>query len=241
MPSSSDAPITESAPTLGSVLVVDDEPNVCRVLVDYLVDAGYSARAVHDGRTALEVLALDPPDLMVLDLMLPGVQGLDVLRQIRHQGSDVAVIVVSAKDREGDRLAGLDLGADDYVTKPASPREIVSRVRAVLRRTTQPAGRPVVCGSLSIDPIGRSVRHDGQPVDLAPKEFDLLYHLASNPGKAFSRAELLASVWGSSPEWQDPSTVTVHVRRLRRRIEADHDKPRHLKTVYGVGYRWEAD
>jgi DNA-binding response OmpR family regulator len=177
----------------------------------------------------------------VLDMMLPGVNGLDVLRRVRTT-SDVPVIMLTARSEESDRVAGLELGADDYVVKPFSPRELAARVNGVLRRTTgrqaTPPG-PIVFGELSIDPLSREVTLEGRAVEMTPKEFDVLAFLASSPRQVFSRAQLLESVWQSSPEWQDPATVTVHVRRIRNKIEVDPETPRWITTVWGVGYRFE--
>lgn len=169
--------------------------------------------------------------------MLPGRNGIDVLREIRR-GSDVPVILLTARADEADRVAGLELGADDYVVKPFSPRELVARVRSVLRRSA-PGDQSLTYGPLRIDPASHTVTLDEAPVDLTRREFELLHHLASHPGQVFSRAQLLRAVWDSSPDWQDPSTVTVHVRRLRRKLEDDPEQPRWLVTQWGVGYRFE--
>lgn len=223
------------------VLVVDDEPTVREVVVGYLRRDGHDVAEAADGVTALELLDADPPDLVVLDMMLPGVNGLDILRRVRAVSS-IPVIMLTARAEESDRVSGLELGADDYVVKPFSPRELAARVNGVLRRT---AGRqPDVPATLSfdglrIDPLSREVKMDDQIVELTPKEFDVLLFLASSPRQVFSRAQLLESVWQSSPEWQDPATVTVHVRRIRNKIERDAEQPRWITTVWGVGYRFE--
>ncbi len=223
------------------VLVVDDEPTVREVVVGYLRRDGHDVAEAADGSTALELLDADPPDLVVLDMMLPGVNGLDVLRRVRAV-SDIPVIMLTARAEEPDRVSGLELGADDYVTKPFSPRELAARVNGVLRRT---AGRqssspaPLVFGELTIDPLSREVTLDGVNIEMTPKEFDVLAFLAASPRQVFSRAQLLESVWQSSPDWQDPATVTVHVRRIRNKIEADPETPRWITTVWGVGYRFE--
>jgi DNA-binding response OmpR family regulator len=223
------------------VLVVDDEPTVREVVASYLRRDGHHVAEAADGLRALELLAADPPDLVVLDMMLPGTNGLDVLRRVRAT-SQIPVIMLTARADESDRVTGLELGADDYVVKPFSPRELAARVNSVLRRSTsrQPVPQgPLLFDGLTIDPLSREVVLDGEVVDLTPKEFDLLTFLAAAPRQVFSRAELLESVWQSSPEWQDPATVTVHVRRIRNKIETDPEKPRWISTVWGVGYRFE--
>jgi DNA-binding response OmpR family regulator len=225
------------------VLVVDDEPMVREVLSRYLEKEGYAVESAGDGRAALETFDLSRPDLILLDLMLPNVDGLEVFRRVRARDADQPVIMLTAKGEETDRVIGLELGADDYVTKPFSPREVVARVRAVLRRTngSGPQLLPDVIslGELSIDGPRREVTKRGTPLKLTRKEFDLLHTLASSPGVTFSRTQLLDEVWDFA--WDgDTSTVTVHVRRLREKIEDDPSAPRHLLTVWGVGYRFEA-
>ncbi|MDX1657398.1 MAG: response regulator transcription factor [Nitriliruptorales bacterium] len=222
------------------ILVVDDEAMVREVVSRYLTDAGYEVETLSDGDSARRTLASSPPDLVVLDVMLPGQDGLSLLRQLRSRSVDVPVILLTARSDEVDRIQGLDIGADDYVVKPFSPRELVARVRSVLRRTGDPTpAEPLEFDGLSINPATREVRAGGEQVELTRREFDLLFHLASHPRQVFSRAHLLQSVWDSSPDWQDPSTVTVHVRRLRSKIEPDPDEPRWIVTVWGVGYRFE--
>jgi two-component system, OmpR family, response regulator ResD len=222
------------------VLVVDDEPMVREVLARYLAKEGYAVDVAEDGEEALVAYARALPDLVLLDLMLPRVDGLEVFRRIRAH-APTAVIMLTARGEETDRVVGLELGADDYVTKPFSPREVVARVRAVLRRSGTPEDEPpqvVVAGDLEIDGPKRELRRAGVPVRLTRKEFDLLSLLASNPGRAFSRSELLEDVWDFA--WDgDTSTVTVHVRRLREKIEDDPSNPVHLTTVWGVGYRFD--
>jgi DNA-binding response OmpR family regulator len=223
------------------VLVVDDEAIVRDVLRRYLEKDGFVVDTAADGEAALEQSARSRHDLVILDLMLPNIDGLEVLRRIRER-AEVPVVLLTAKGEEVDRVVGLEVGADDYVTKPFSPREVVARVRAVLRRserTAVPGGRhTIVAGPLEIDRDRRVVRRDGEPLRLTRKEFDLLALLASHPGRSFDRAELLEQVWDFA--WDgDSSTVTVHVRRLRRKIEDDPSDPRHLLTVWGVGYRFE--
>ncbi|MEM8618176.1 MAG: response regulator transcription factor [Actinomycetota bacterium] len=227
--------------TSTKVLVVDDEPTVREVVVGYLRRDGHDVAEAADGNTALELLDADPPDLVVLDMMLPGVNGLDILRRVRSS-SDIPVIMLTARAEETDRVSGLELGADDYVVKPFSPRELAARVNGVLRRTggrSVSSPQPLDFGDLRIEPLSREVTLNGESIELTPKEFDVLAFLAGSPRQVFSRAELLESVWQSSPEWQDPATVTVHVRRIRNKIENDPEHPRWITTVWGVGYRFE--
>jgi DNA-binding response OmpR family regulator len=223
------------------ILVVEDEPSIGEVVSLYLRRAGYQVTVVEDGAAALESLAGQLPDLVVLDLMLPKVGGLEVTRWLRERG-DTPIIMLTARREEQDRIAGLEMGADDYVVKPFSPQELVSRVRAVLRRTRAfspgGSGRALVYGDLRIDPTSRLVEVGGEERTLTATEFDLLWTLARHPRQAFSRDQLLDLVWGLT-EYIDPSTVTVHVRRLREKIEADPSQPRHIQTVWGVGYRFE--
>jgi DNA-binding response OmpR family regulator len=194
-----------------------------------------------DGQTALEILEREPPDLVVLDLMLPEVDGLEITRRLRAAG-EIPIIMLTARREETDRILGLEMGADDYVVKPFSPRELVSRVKAVLRRTLGSATardeQSLVFADLHIDPVTRLVIVDGEERTLTAKEFDLLWVLARHPRQVFNRNQLLDLVWGMT-EYVDPSTVTVHVRRLREKIEADPSNPRHIQTVWGVGYRFE--
>jgi two-component system, OmpR family, response regulator ResD len=223
------------------VLIVDDEEIVRDVLTRYLEQEGFRVEGAADGEAAVEVAERDPPDIVVLDLMLPKLDGLEVFRRIRATG-DVPVVMLTAKGEEIDRVVGLELGADDYVTKPFSPREIVARIRTILRRRehgdTDDDGR-LVLGDLEIDRHRREVRREGRLVGLTRKEFDLLDVLASHPGRTFTRTDLLEAVWDFA--WDgDSSTVTVHVRRLRSKIEDDPSDPRHIVTVWGVGYRFEA-
>jgi two-component system response regulator ResD len=222
------------------VLVVDDEPMVREVLARYLEKDGFAVDTASDGVAALERFEAGRPDLVLLDLMLPGADGLEVFRRIRAQ-APAAVIMLTAKGDETDRVVGLELGADDYITKPFSPREVVARVRTVLRRVRPdvlvPAS-PLRLGDLEIDYPRREVRLAGRPVKLTRKEFDLLLLLASRPGVTFTRSELLEQVWDFA--WEgDTSTVTVHIRRLREKIEVDPSDPRRLITVWGIGYRFD--
>jgi two-component system response regulator ResD len=219
------------------VLVVDDEPMVREVLARYLEQEGYAVDLAEDGEQALAAYEAVTPDLVLLDLMLPRIDGLEVFRRMRER-QPVAVIMLTARGEETDRVVGLELGADDYVTKPFSPREVVARVRAVLRRSSPPPPEVVTLGDLELDGPRREVRRQGEPVRLTRREFDLLFLLASNAGRTFSRTELLDEVWDFA--WDgDTSTVTVHVRRLREKLEDDPSNPMHLLTVWGVGYRYE--
>jgi DNA-binding response OmpR family regulator len=225
------------------VLVVDDEPMVREVVARYLSLDGMRVHEAADGPSALSWLAAHRPDLVVLDIMLPGTDGLTILRRLRADGA-VPVILLTARTDESDRILGLELGADDYVVKPFSPRELAARVRTVLRRaaaapTSRAAAAVLDHGRLRIDPGSREVAVDGHQVALTPKEFDLLYTLAASPRQVFSRRQLLAQVWDSAPEYQDPATVTVHVGRLRQKLETDPDHPRWITTTWGVGYRFE--
>ena len=227
------------AHTTGRVLVVDDEPMVLEVVTRYLERDGFRVDAAEDGSTALELARARPPDLLILDVMLPTKDGFSVLQELRRTSS-VPVILLTARAEETDRVLGLELGADDYVVKPFSPRELSARVRSVLRRSnpSEPGARLEFEG-LSIDPKTREVDVEGMTIDLTPKEFDVLSFLASHPRQVFSRGQLLQQVWDSSAEWQDPATVTVHMRRLRSKLETDPQNPRWLLTVWGVGYRFE--
>jgi DNA-binding response OmpR family regulator len=222
------------------ILIVEDEPSIAEVVNLYLRRAGYQTRVVADGAAALEALAKQTPDLVVLDVMLPQVDGFAITRHIRDRG-DTPIIIVSSRREEGDRIAGLELGADDYLVKPFSPQELVSRVRAVLRRSRAGEDRdeaPLTFPQLSLDPATLVVMAHGREVALTAKEFELLHHLARHPRRVFTRDQLLQAVWGGS-EYIDPSTVTVHIRRLREKIEADPSEPQRLLTVWGVGYRFE--
>jgi DNA-binding response OmpR family regulator len=229
--------MTGSTPGGQRILLVDDEPRIREVVATYLRRDGYIVETAEDGETARTGLDSFDPDLVVLDLMLPAVSGIEILSEIRR-GGDLPVIVLTARAEESDRVAGLELGADDYVVKPFSPRELVARVRTVLRRAGAkvPGGQSEFDG-LVIDAARRVITVEGRPIDFTAKEFDLLAFLVENPSRVFSRGELLEKVWGSSSDWQDPATVTVHVRRIRQKIEADPADPRWIQTVWGVGYR----
>ena len=221
------------------ILLVDDEPRVREVVAGYLAREGYRVQTAQEGESARRYLAEFQPDLVVLDLMLPGVSGFDLLQEIR-QRSDVPVILLTARAEEVDRVSGLEMGADDYVVKPFSPRELVARVRSVMRRAAKTqAVTAMQFEGLEIDPGRRVVSVGGSAIDLTAREFDLLAFLASQPTQVFTRGQLLDQVWDSSAEWQDPATVTVHVRRLRQKLESDPQNPRWLKTVWGVGYRFD--
>jgi two-component system response regulator ResD len=224
----------------GSVLVVDDEPTIAEVVSRYLQRAGYAVRTAEDGVDALSLVAESRPDLVVLDLMLPGLNGLEVMRRLRDLDRDrLAIILLTAKGEESDRVVGLRLGADDYIVKPFSPTELVARVDAVLRRVdTAPDSGPVLeFDGLAVDPAGRRVLVDSEEVALTQREFELLLFFARHPGHAFTRQELIDQVWQYS-FYTDTSTVTVHVRRLRAKVERDPARPRFLETVWGVGYRF---
>ncbi|MCA2211514.1 response regulator transcription factor [Jidongwangia harbinensis] len=225
------------------VLVVDDDPTVSDVVRRYLEQEGYRVELVGDGLAALASVAADTPDLVVLDLMMPGIDGLEVCRRLRRQLPQLPVVMLTALGDEADRVVGLEVGADDYVTKPFSPRELVLRIRSVLRRSTASGAVPapeaalLVDGDLTADTGRRIARLGGRALSLTTREFDLLAFLLRHPARAWSRAELLDKVWG----WQfgDQSTVTVHVRRLREKIEIDPAAPRRILTAWGVGYRYE--
>jgi two-component system, OmpR family, response regulator ResD len=223
------------------ILVVEDEPSVGEVVSLYLRRAGYAVSVVRDGSAALETLARQLPALVILDLMLPGADGWEITRRLREQ-SDVPIIILTARRDEADRIAGLEMGADDYVVKPFSPQELVSRVRAVLRRANSghadPGEKPIALNDLTIDPQTRLVTMRGEEKALTAKEFDLLWLLARHPRQVFTRDQLLERIWGQA-DYIDPGTVTVHIRRLREKIEADSSAPTHLVTVWGVGYRYE--
>ena len=225
------------------VLVTDDDPTVREVVADYLARDGHEVLQAATGDEALRLVDLRTPDLVVLDLMLPGIDGLEVCRRLRSSRPSLPIMMLTALGGEDDRVLGLELGADDYVTKPFSPRELALRVRSILRRsaaTAEPAGRadePLVDGDLAVDVLGHRVTRGDVELSLTAREYDLLVHLMRNPGRVFSRDELMAEVWGW--EYGDLSTVTVHVRRLREKIEDDPSAPMRVMTVWGVGYRWD--
>jgi DNA-binding response OmpR family regulator len=225
------------------ILVVDDEEHIREVLCQYLMAAGFLTMAAADGNEALQMSASQPPDLIILDLMLPGISGLEVCRQLRAK-SAVPILMLTARGEEQTKVAGFSIGADDYVTKPFSPREVVMRVQAIMRRL-QAASVPAMVlddtihfGNLTIRPPLRTAQRDGAQVDLSNKEFDLLYFLASHPRQVFTRQQLLDHVWDIG-YFGDASTVTVHIRRLREKVELDPGQPHHIKTVWGIGYKFD--
>jgi two-component system, OmpR family, response regulator ResD len=221
-----------------TVLVVDDEPTIREVVVQYLRREGYATLEAGDGDTARDLLEREWPSLVVLDLMLPDTDGLTLCRWIRDR-SELPVIMLTARGEEADRIVGLELGADDYVTKPFSPRELVARVRTVLRRgaaANEMLHERVRFADVEIDAAAREVRKGGHEVKLTAREFDLLLFFARHPRRVFSRDQLMSRVWGYEPAF-DSGTITVHMRRLREKIEDDPGRPRHLETVWGVGYR----
>jgi len=223
------------------VYVVEDDPTVSSVVAGYLERGGHQVERITDGAVAVERILTRPPDLVVLDLMLPGVDGLEVCRRVRAVHPHLPVVMLTALAEPDDRIAGLELGADDYVTKPFSPRELVLRVESVLRRVSSPppgADRtPLRAGSLVVDPAARRATRDGVELSLTVRELDLLVFLLRHPGQAFNREQLMREVWGWT--FGDQSTVTVHVRRLREKVEADPANPTLIQTVWGVGYRLE--
>ncbi len=228
-----------------TILVVDDEPSIQEVVVLYLARAGYSVRVAVDGKSALQELTAAMPDLVILDVMLPGLDGFEITRRLRSEGN-TPIILLTARREEADRIQGLELGADDYVVKPFSPQELVSRVRAVLRRTqsgersSERTAAVLTFDQLLIDMTARAVRANGMDITLTVKEFDLLCFLAAHPGQVYNREQLLAQVWGET-QYIDASTVTVHVRRLREKLELDPAAPHYIQTVWGVGYRFAAE
>jgi DNA-binding response OmpR family regulator len=223
------------------ILIVEDEPNIAEVVSLYLTRAEFQVRIAKDGMAAMQLLEDQIPDLVILDIMLPEVDGFAITRWLRER-SNVPIIMLTARRDEIDRITGLELGADDYVVKPFSPQELVSRVRAVLRRagqteTSTQEAQPVTVGDLTINPLSRTITLKEETIALTAKEFDMLYLLASHPQQVFTRDQLLDQVWGEV-EYIDPSTVTVHVRRLREKIEKDPSSPTKLLTVWGVGYKF---
>ena len=226
----------------GRILVVDDEPVVTEVVERYLRLEGFEVATADNGEQALRLARELAPDLVVLDLMLPGIDGLEVCRSLRQE-SPVPIVMLTARGEETDRIVGLELGADDYVIKPFSPRELVARIKAVLRRSAKDSvavsGSALRFKDLVINPLTRVVEVRANQVDLTAKEFDLLHYLASHPGQVFTREQLMNDVWDYTYA-ADASTVTVHVRRLREKIEADPVRPRFIKTVWGVGYKFES-
>jgi DNA-binding response OmpR family regulator len=240
MPSPSDS--APAAAKTATVLVVDDEPTIVEIVGRYMERAGFETFTAADGYQALDLATEHRPDLVVLDVMLPGIDGIEVMERLQERpGPPIAVILLTARGEESDRLVGLRHGADDYVVKPFSPAELVARVEAVLRRVAPaPASEdmpPIVHGPLRVEPASRRVFLDGEEIMLTMREFDLLAFFAENPGRVFSRDQLMESVWGE-PWFDDTSTVTVHVRRLRAKLGDDPAAPRFIETVWGVGYRF---
>lgn len=226
------------------ILVVDDEPSIVEIVELYLTRSGYRVTIAQDGQAAIDHLTDELPDLVVLDLMLPQIDGLEITRRLRTEGNTPIIMLTSRKE-EMDRILGLEMGADDYMVKPFSPQELVSRVRAVLRRTTtentepkNTSDAPLTFDDVVINPATRLVHVGQEEIVLTAKEFDLLWMLASHPRQVFNRNQILDHVWGHK-DYIDPSTVTVHVRRLREKIERDSTEPRHIHTVWGVGYKFE--
>jgi DNA-binding response OmpR family regulator len=223
------------------IAIVEDEPSISEVVSLYLKRAGFQVVIYPDGLAARDGLEHQMPQLVILDIMLPKVDGITLIHELRDR-SDIPIILLTSRREESDRIAGLELGADDYVVKPFSPQELVSRVRAVLRRASKEekdtTETPIALPDLAIDPKTHSVRAHGQEISLTAKEFEMLYHLARHPRQVFSRDQLLDSIWGLS-DFIDPSTVTVHIRRLREKIETDPANPAHLQTIWGVGYKFE--
>ena len=240
MPSPSDKPA--AAEKTATVLVVDDEPTIVEIVGRSMERAGFETYTAPDGYKALDAANEHRPDLVVLDVMLPGIDGVEVMERLQERpGPRIAVILLTARGEESDRLVGLRNGADDYVVKPFSPAELVARVEAVLRRVAPPVAPedepPIVHGPLRVEPASRRVTLDGKEIALTVREFDLLAFFAANPGRVFSRDQLMETVW-MEPWFNDTSTVTVHVRRLRAKLDDDPAQPRFIETVWGVGYRF---
>ncbi|MDQ6850514.1 MAG: response regulator transcription factor [Actinomycetota bacterium] len=224
---------------MARVLIVDDDDTVANVVVGYLERAGHIAEHIGDGRSALKSIESDPPDLVVLDLMLPEIDGLEVCRQVRKSLPDLPIIMLTALSEAEDRIAGLEVGADDYVTKPFSPRELVLRIDSVLRRsvTARPANADLLAGPIRVDRAARRAWKGEDELALTVRELELLAYLLEHPGVAFNREQLMREVWGWT--FGDQSTVTVHVRRLREKVEDDPTRPTLIQTVWGIGYRLE--
>lgn len=224
---------------MARVLVVDDDEMVADVVVSYLERSGHESSRAGDGPAALSAIAADPPDLIVLDLMLPEIDGLQVCRRVREQWPDLPIVMLTALGEAEDRIAGLEVGADDYITKPFSPRELALRIDSVLRRAarSQTAQQVLRAGTITVDTAARRATRDGVELALTVRELDLLAFLMAHPGIAFKREDLMREVWGWT--FGDQSTVTVHVRRLREKVEKDPTNPQLIQTVWGVGYRLE--
>ncbi|MGB2897628.1 MAG: response regulator transcription factor [Candidatus Acidiferrum sp.] len=228
--------------TMKRILIIEDDRDIVELVRYNLANEGYQVSAAHDGSTGLSTLKKTPPDLLLLDLMLPKLSGLEICREVRRDDSlnRLPILMLTARGEEADRVVGLEMGADDYVTKPFSPRELLARVKALLRRAEPPSDTPRVIeiGKLAIDPASYRVSHSGKPVPLSTLEFRLLYYLASRPNRVFTRDQLLDAVWGTD-RFVTPRSVDVYVRRLREKIESDPENPAHLKTVRGAGYLFE--
>jgi DNA-binding response OmpR family regulator len=223
-----------------TILLVEDEPSIAEIAALYLRRAGFEVKVLKDGHAAMQSLEQELPDLLVLDLMLPGMDGFSITRWLRDR-SETPIIMLTARREEADRIAGLELGADDYVVKPFSPQELVSRIRAVLRRTRfskSEKDAAIHYPGLEIDPITHLVQAQGAEVNLTSKEFDMLWLLAKHPRQVFTRQQLLEQVWGLT-DYIDPGTVTVHISRLREKIEPYPSQPLHVQTVWGIGYKFE--
>jgi phosphate regulon transcriptional regulator PhoB len=226
---------------MGKILIIEDEPDIAELVKYHLEKAGLVARMVADGKQALELIARDQPDLIVLDLMLPGVDGLELCRRLRASQATkgIPIIMLTAKAEEVDRVLGLEMGADDYVPKPFSPRELVARVKAVLRRAVplpEPSEAPVTVGNLRLDPVRHEVLKDGEPIALSAMEFRLLEFFLRHRGRVYTRTQLLDQVWGQD-RFVEPRTVDVHIRRLREKVEDDAHAPTLILTVRGLGYK----
>ena len=226
---------------MGKILIIEDEPDIAELVKYHLEKGGLAARIVSDGKQALELIARDQPDLVILDLMLPGLDGLEVCRRLRASQATkgIPIIMLTAKAEEVDRVLGLEMGADDYVPKPFSPRELVARVRAVLRRATplpEPSEAPVAVGSLRLDPVRHEVMKHGEPIPLSAMEFRLLEFFLRHRGRVYTRTQLLDQVWGQD-RFVEPRTVDVHIRRLREKVEDDPHEPTLILTIRGLGYK----
>jgi DNA-binding response OmpR family regulator len=235
----SDAKTTSSTPSVRTALVVDDEPHVTALIADVLTAEGFAVTTACDGPAALRKARANQPDVVVLDVGLPGLDGFDVCRALRKE-APVPILFVTARGDEVDRVVGLELGADDYVTKPFSPRELVARVRSILRRSGAPSSPPVqrrVAGDLAVDAEKREVSLGGRKINLKPREFDVLWLFVRNDGRVFTRDQLIESLWGFDFDG-DPRTVDVHIRRIRRAIGDRANRPRYLHTIHGVGYKF---
>ena len=232
----------ERATCMKRILIIEDDRDIVELVRYNLANEGFQVNAAFDGTSGLSTLKKTPPDLLLLDLMLPRLSGLDICREVRRDDSlnRLPILMLTARGEEADRVVGLEMGADDYVTKPFSPRELLARVKALLRRAEPPSDSPrtIEVGKLAIDPASYRVSHSGKPVPLSTLEFRLLYYLASRPNRVFTRDQLLDAVWGTD-RFVTPRSVDVYVRRLREKIEGDPENPVHLKTVRGAGYLFE--